>query len=82
MSYWRFIVFWTLFSLITGIVVLKAKENPLQGITPRYILPVVLIIITYFLGPDLYSIQIYNLCILFYKYATTTKLKIIFFTNV
>lgn len=37
MSYWRFIVFWTLFSLITGFVVRKALEKPLQGSTPRLV---------------------------------------------
>lgn len=38
MSYWRFIVFWTMFSFITGLVVRKALEKPLQGSTPRYVI--------------------------------------------
>lgn len=38
MSYWRFIVFWSLFSLITGLILRKALEKPLLGSTPRYVI--------------------------------------------
>ncbi|XP_023247213.1 RING finger protein 121-like [Copidosoma floridanum] len=35
--YWRFIFFWLVFSCITGLIVRKTVEKPMQGTTPRLV---------------------------------------------
>ncbi|XP_050442834.1 RING finger protein 121 [Adelges cooleyi] len=60
MAFWRFIIFWILFSLLTGIVVRKALQKPLQGSTPRLVYKWFYFIykLTYVLGIIGYSIMI------------------------
>ncbi|KAK0064673.1 RING finger protein 121-like isoform X1 [Biomphalaria pfeifferi] len=36
-SWWRFCVFWVIFSIITGFVTYKASRKPLSGSTPRWV---------------------------------------------
>ncbi len=35
-EWWRFIIVWIFFSLVTGLVTFKATRKPLSGSTPRY----------------------------------------------
>lgn len=34
-GWWRFIIFWVIFSLITSVVMRKAYQKPITGNTPR-----------------------------------------------
>lgn len=35
-GWWRFVVLWVIFSLLTGVVMRKAYQKPITGNTPRY----------------------------------------------
>lgn len=50
-GWWRFIIFWAIFSLITSVIMRKAYQKPIQGNTPRYVMikisPLVLDLLTF-----------------------------------
>jgi len=50
--WWRFIVFWLFFTLVTAAIMKRAMEKPIQGTTPRYVYKWFLFIykISYFIG--------------------------------